>query len=258
MVYELYSRLRDYFSFSFRELREISLSAIFFGFILSFRKWGVSEFNISAGISNWIFATMVVFIAMYANISMQKIFALNGGYKMYYSWWFQGVLVGLFLSFITFGYFPFLYPGTSYFEHKKGLRLGRFRHGTNNKDMAVASIAGVVTNVVLALLAGFVYIFTESYWVMFFIMINFLYAFYAMIPMPKISGLKMSQGATQGFYIFFFARPLYVFIFSSLIMYSLLIYVSVKILGSFPLLIISMLLGLFGLFIFLKVIEKET
>ncbi|NQU98381.1 hypothetical protein HQ533_02855 [Candidatus Woesearchaeota archaeon] len=255
MVLEIITRVRDEFRFSPREQRELFISSLIFGFILSFRKWGVVDFDVTSGFKNWIFSSILILLVMLASISMQKIFALNDGYRLHYSWWLQGILMGLLITFISVGYLPIIYPGTTFFEHVKRLRMGRYRHGINTKDLAVGSIAGVVTNVFLALMFGFIYLATENYWVMQFIKFNFLYAFFSMLPLPRFGGLKLHAGATPGIHIFFFGRPLYVFIFSSLIIYSLLIISAITIFGNFPLLILAMLVGLAVMFFFLKYIN---
>lgn len=256
MVFEWFYRARDHYRFSPRELKELVITAILFGFILSFRKWGGETFDMRVGIISWTIAAVFVFMAMFWNISWQKIFAINDGFIAHYHWWFQGVLLGVFITFMTFGMVPFLYPGNVFFEHSKKLRLGRFRHGENIKDFAVASIAGVVSNVVFALLLSFIYIPTQNQWVKLLIIINFLYAFFSMLPIPRIAGTKIESGATSGIYIFFFGRPLYVFIFASLIAYSGIIYLAASVWSSVILLIVSMILGAIVLFIFLKFIEN--
>lgn len=251
-MYEVSSRIKAYFRFSLREQKEIIISAIIFGFILSFRKWGAETFDVVSGLSNWIIATVLILIVMLSNISIQKIFALSVGTRMHYSWWFQGMLIGLFISFVSYGTIPFLFPGTSYFEHMKGLRLGQFRYISGTKEMALASVAGVVTNVLLALIFSFLYLATNNQWVLYFIGLNFLYGFYCMLPVPRIAGIKMSEGATPGFHIFFFGRPLYVFIFSTLILYSILLYISITFFGGWITLLLAAVLGVIAMFFFLK------
>jgi len=251
-MYELSTRVRDRFRYSPREQREILISAVIFGFIISFRSWGVVEFNVTTGIINWIFSSIAVFVAMFASISVQKIVALGVGYEMDYFWWFQGMLIGLFLSFVSYGFIPFLYPGTTYFRHQKGLRLGKFRYGTMKKDMAVASVAGIAINVMIALIFGFVYLVTKNYWILLFIKINFIYAFFSVLPLPRISGIKLGQGATPGFHIFFFGRPLFVFILVFLIAYSLLIYTSITLFGGWITLLLALIIGAIATFFFVK------
>jgi len=252
MLHETRSRIREYFQFSNREKREVLISILIFGFILSFRFWGDKHFELSEGLANWLFASISVFVVMILNISTQKIFALNRGFQMYYHWWFQGIVMGLFLTFIFYGVIPFVYPGVAYFKHKKGLRLGKWRHGSNIKDMAIASVSGVVMNVLIALIFSFIYMATNNKYVLFFIMINFAYAFFCMLPLPRIEGVKFGEGATAGFYIFFFARWLYVLVFVALLAYSILIYMSITYFGSLILLTLSLVIGLIAMYFFIK------
>ncbi len=248
-------KLKKSFEFQTSELKQIFVSSILFGFILSFRKWGVESFEAATGINNWIFASASVFIVMFTHISIQKLYAAKEGYVIHYSWWFQGILIGLFISFLSFGFIPFLYPGTLRFGHIKTLRLGKFRHGTNIKDLAFSSLAGVLANIFLALIFGVIYLRSGNLWILYFIKINFIYAFFSLLPLPKISGLRFEGGTTAGFNIFFFSRPLYMFIFSTLFAYSAIVFWAITILGSLMVLIISLFIGLVATYFFLKVVE---
>lgn len=256
MSYEHFYRIRDYFRFSISEQRQLLVSAVLFGFILSFRRWGGTEFNAQTGINAWIFAFISILIVIFCSISMQKIFALKQGYRMHYSWWFPGILIGILISFLTFGTVPIIYPGATKFEHMKRLRLGRFRHGINNFDMAMASIAGVVTNALIGLICGMIYYGTHNPYVLYFMHINFIYAFFTLIPIPKFKGLKLVEGATPGLHIYFYTRRLHTFILLSLICYWVLVSASTTFFPSLGLLILAMILGVIGMFFYMKFADE--
>ncbi|MBU1201012.1 MAG: hypothetical protein KKA51_00795 [Nanoarchaeota archaeon] len=250
---EWWAHCKKYLCFSPREKKQLIISAVVFGFILSFRMWGGDSFNATSGMINWLLVSFVVLFAMFLNFFIQKVFAIKKGFLLHFFWWFPGILIGVFLTIISFGIIPFLFPGTVYLEHLKGLRLGHFRYGTNTKDLAEVSVAGVIANVAVALLFSFIYLATNSEWVFIFVKVNFAYAFFSMLPIPTISGLKLREGATPGFNIFFFSRRLYIFIFFSLTAFSLLIYYGITVLNSFWSLILALFLGLIGLLIFVKI-----
>ena len=252
-----FSKVKE-FKFSLREQKEIFISAIVFGFILSIRKWGPGqEVDILVGFSNWLFASIAIGLIMFISISLQKMSALNDGYNLYYHWWSQGILIGFLISFVSFGLIPILYPGVTIFEHRPGSRLGRFRYGTTTKDMAMSGLSGIVANILVAAFAGLLFLATNSYWVLFFIKISLIYAFFSILPLPKASGIKFGEGATPGFHLFFFSRNLYIFIFFTTIAYIALLLSSILIFGSILALIISIVLGLLGLLLFSKFIEKS-
>jgi len=254
---ELLAHAKVYFKFSESEKKQLIISAILFGFIFSFRMWGSTFFDFYLGLVNWIFASFTVLIAMLINFSVQKLVSLNDGYVVHFKWWLPGILIGLLLTFMTYGLVPFLYPGSLYYEHIERLRLGRFRYGTNVKDMATLSIWGVVSNVVFAMFVGFIYFWTHNPWVLMFIKINLIYAFYSMLPIPTISGVKISEGATAGLNIFFFSRKLYIFIFFSIVCYSLLAWFLIAVVNSFWLLLLAAVLGAIVAYLFMHVIEDS-
>ncbi len=255
MFNNLIAHSKVYFKYSVSEQRQLFLTAIIFGFILSFRMWGGDTFNAILGFTNWFFSTIIIISAMLIQFTLQKMAAIDRGYTMKFHWWLPGVLIGLLLSFISFGFIPFLFPNSVYYKHDKKLRLGHFRYGTNMREISTLSIWGVVGNIGVAMLVGLIYLQFPSYLLLLFVKLNLLFAFFSMLPIPTISGMKLGDGSTPGFTIFFFSRQLYVFIFASLICYIGLIYFLITILNSFWLLLLAAVLGAIIFFFFSRIID---
>ncbi|MFC2135957.1 hypothetical protein ACFLTH_15180 [Bacteroidota bacterium] len=256
MNYEWYSRVRDMARFSMREKSELLIASIIFGFILSFKMWGGESFNATIGLTNWLIITIFVIVLLVWDGFFQKVFSLWVGYKTHLNFWFPGILTGLFITFITLGTVPVIFPNMSYYDHNERLRLGHFRYGINTKDLVLPAVAGVSANLFMALFMSFFYVATQSNWFLIFIKVSFLYTFFSMLPIPKIAGTKLGDGATAGFYMFFYKRQLFVFMFVSMIIYAILIWFSATIAMSFWLLILSLIIGLIAMFIFLRVSEE--
>jgi hypothetical protein len=108
----------------------------------------------------------------------------------------------------------------------------------------------------MALLASIFYVKFNSPWLLMLIKMNFLFAFMSLLPIPRISGTKMGEGATPGLHIFFYDRALYVFTLVSILAYSGLIYLAATAWMSFWFLIISLVIGLIGLFVFKEMFDK--
>lgn len=254
---EWFFRIRDLAKFSKREQKELVISSILFGFILSFRMWGGETFSPASGIRSWITATIMVLIVIWFNLFVQKSFSLSLGYTTHHYWWFQGILIALLLAFISYGYIPFIFPGFQHYEHVKRLRLGKYRFLWNIKDMVVPAIAGVFSNIILALIISFFYLINKNPVLLLFIKINFLYAFLSLLPIPRIHGLSIKDGATAGLHIFFFQKPLYAFTIVSVIAYAGLIYLAATAWHSFFILLLALILGLVGMALFNHLWEKS-
>lgn len=277
MVTQLYKHCKTYFRFDIKELKNLLLVSLIFGFILSFGKWGGDTFDAGEGVAHFIFFSIVSFFIIFFHISTQKIFAIKDGYKLTYVWWYPGVIIGFMLTFILTpissllhttiaiipASIPFLYPGMLKLDLIHNLRLGKHRQSFKFSEITIISISGIITNVLLALLFGIFYLKTHNPLMLSFMKVNLLFAFFSMLPLPTFfvsnirNRMKLGEGATAGFNIFFFSRPLYIFIFVSLIIYSALIYIFSAIIGSFVLLIIALVLGLISIHFFLKLIGES-
>ncbi len=247
----LFPHLKTYFSFSKKENLHIWVSAIIFAFILNFRKWGEGTFDLSQGISNLIFAFIVVVIGMYFHISIQKIIAVYLGYKAEHSFWLNGLLLCLVIAFMSNGFIPLLFFGTIKVEHLEKLRLGKFRYGLNYRDLAVTSVAGPIASLLLVLITAFFYLPTEAPALLRIININLALAFFALLPIPTVKAARLGEGGTAGFNILYYSRALYVFCLASVIVYYLLITIA-----KFSSLIVAFIFAGMCTYVFIKRIEE--
>jgi hypothetical protein len=137
---------RRYGKFSWSEIFHMLITSAIFGFILSFRKWGVGvEFSVSIGVYNWMLFFILSFIPILAMHFGHRLMAVHLGYVPKYKPWGIGLGFNLILTFISNGALWFLSPGG--FENKphEGLQLGKFRIGSVHRDKAYIAFFGLFT-----------------------------------------------------------------------------------------------------------------
>ena len=259
-MYGYFYSLRKNFSFSQTELLQISWTSLAFAFILTFRKWGVGkEFDATVGITNLILAFLVVVLSMIAHVSLQKAVAIKLGYKATYSYWLNGILICLFLGFLSFGILIFILPGAVMIEHIPSLRLGKFRYGTNLKDIARIALAGPIAHVVIVLLLGLLFFGSGKSDILFsIILVNLLLAIYSMLPIPKIDSPTKMDSGTDGLGMFYFSRTLYVLVYATILIFAALVLLSTNYASFGWLFIIAFILGCLLSIIYSVALEQKN
>lgn len=259
-MYGYWYSVKENFSFSRTELSQLFWTSLAFGFALSFRKWGAGEsIDVPVGVLNLLFATAVVFLCMYAHVSLQKLVAIKLGYKATYSYWLNGVLFAIFLAFLSFGYIAFILPGAVTLEHVPRLRLGKFRYGTNLKDIARIALAGPVSHVLIILIVGpLFFAFGRDDTLLSIIIVNLLLAIYSVLPIPKIDMPSKMDSGSDGLGMFYFSRTLYVLVLVTVLAFSGLVFSSANSVGMGWLFIIAFVIGcIFALFYSVSLEQKN-
>jgi len=180
------------FRFSRAEFWPFMIAVVFSGFILSFRKWGTDSFNASAGITNLLLYSILFLIIYFLFIAAQKYVASYMGYNCYVDIWYYGPVVGLLITFMSYGFFPFLYLGNVTLKEDPGLRLGKYRHYLNMKDLMYVGLAGPIFIVLLLVLVVHpLYFLTNApifkdvtiaaTWILLF----------SSLPLPKTNGINI-------------------------------------------------------------------
>lgn len=244
-MYGYWYSVKEHFGFSRTELSQLFWTSLAFGFALSFRKWGTGEtVDISVGIINLFFATLAVLFSLYIHVSLQKLVAIKLGYKATYSYWLNGVLFTIFLSFLSFGYIAFILPGAVMIEHIPKLRLGKFRYGINLKDIARVALAGPLSHILIILIIGpLFFISGREENLLSIIIINLLLAIYSSLPIPKIDIPSKMDSGSDGLGIFYFSRSLFVLVFITIVVFAALVFSSATIIGIGWLFVISFIIG---------------
>ena len=220
--------LKENFKYSGDETRQMFWTSLAFAFILTalFKGFLRQRIILEDALLFFLLILFFILISMWAHISFQKAVAIKLGYKATYSYWTNGILLSLFLNVMSFGFIPFILPGSVNIEHIPKLRLGKFRYGTNLKDLARVCLAGPIAHVLLIVAAGIIFIATNSTkdsYIYAFIAVNMFLAVYSMLPIPKIDIPTKIDAGSDGLGIFFFSRIIYVWVMLTVLLYVLLI-----------------------------------
>jgi hypothetical protein len=264
-MYGFWYSVKENYSFSTQELKELFFTSLAFAFTLTSHYAGLFVINTDvrlsitdSALSFFILSLLVVFLAMYIHVALQKLVGIKLGYKVKYSYWLNGILIGLFLSVMTLGKVSvlslFILPGAVTLEHLPKLRLGKFRYGMNAKDIARISLAGPLAHIIITLVLGIVYFNTGKSAVVFhLITANLLLLIYSMLPIPKLDIPTKIDSASDGLGIFFFSRKIYVLCLVIVLFYAIMIWVATSF--SF---VIAFTLGLLTTMIYSIVVKQPN
>jgi ABC-type proline/glycine betaine transport system permease subunit len=264
-MYGFWYSVKENYNFSTQELKELFFTSLAFAFMLTSFYTGLFIINADVRLSItdsalafFILSLLVVFFAMYIHVALQKLVGIKLGYKVKYSYWLNGILLGLFLSVMTLGKVPvlslFILPGAVTLEHLPKLRLGKFRYGMNAKDIARISLAGPLAHIIITLVLGVVYFNTGKNPIVFhLITANLLLLIYSMLPVPKLDIPTKIDSASDGLGIFFFSRKIYVLCAVIVLFYAIMIWVATSF--SF---VIAFTLGLLTTLIYSIVVKQPN
>ena len=227
-------RIRDQFRFEQKELRDIAIVSVCFGFILSFRDWGGGEsVQIAAGILNLVNASLVVFLSMALVLIAQKAFAIKRSHTVSFRAWYLGLAAGLFLGFLSSGFWPLLVPGGLLFSTVRTFKLGdKYEGNILHASRAYIAFLGPLTHLLLAYLFSLlVWVGIDNYLVQKGILLNVILGIITILPIPQIEAffrpISKRSAATinlDGFYIFYHSRIFYVFALIFIILLAILLF----------------------------------
>jgi len=190
-MWNLRYALKRAFFFSWPELKMFLASVIISGFILSFRKWGTVEFNFNEGLANFLLFSLLFMLIFAVFISSQKFLASWMGYECKFKLWEYGPFIGLLLTFMSYGFVPFLYLGNIELNVIEHMRLGKFRQHINMRDLMLVGIAGPFALVFLNLFILVPLFFATG--LEFFktaITVSALIIFFSSLPLPNTNGIN--------------------------------------------------------------------
>ena len=202
------------FNFSPKDWKVFLISVIVSGFILSFRFWGTDSFNATEGISNFIIFTLFFMIIYLIFVSLQKFTAINLGYDCRLDMWPYGPVIGLFITFISYGMIPFIYLGTVVLKAEPRLRLGEHRLGVNMKDLMLVGLAGPISVlIVLLVFLQLLYFVTGNELVKQFIISGAWILLFTSLPLPKTNGANVLLKSRKiWFFYFLFSLVLFLLV----------------------------------------------
>jgi hypothetical protein len=189
--------------------------------------WGVFDLIGGKGAApyllNFVIIALIIFISFLIHFSAQKIVALKLGYSSNYKMWINGLLIGPMICLFSYSYIPLFFPGSLLFDVIPRLRTGTFRGGVKHKDLGMISFAGPFSNILLVSLLAPIYLATKGVFLKTFIIINLLMALFSLLPIPTFEKLRQFAGGTTGLYLWIASRWVFVLVFATVLVYSLLI-----------------------------------
>ncbi len=199
---ELKARIKDHFSFEREELYVLVPAAFLTAFIFSFNDWGKEALDIGLGLRNLFLMTTIVALSFFVRFSSQKIYALKEGYKAQYSGWWTGIIIALIIALLSKGSIPLVLIGGVAASFMVRQRLGEFRYGFSYSDNAKISFSGIIANLVLAqFFAIGLFFFPENYFFSKGLLLNWIMAACAVLPLPQLDGLNIYFGSRSWYYV---------------------------------------------------------
>lgn len=219
-VVDMRSKIKKYYKFTPAEIRGFVISILVLSFIISFREWGIEEFNLLGGLFNWFNAALVVTLVFIIYNAAQRIAGLSVGYNAEYKMWATGLLIGLVFAFVSKGRIWVLLPGGLLIHHLAGHRLGHFRYESDYFQHGMVAVAGTVALITMA--AIFKVLNTVFYSALLDKLILFcvVFAIYDILPIPPLSGSKLFYGS----------RMVYAFMFSTIVVAGILLLLDINVL----------------------------
>ena len=243
MAFEnLLDKMRRFFWFSSVELRGFVLMIVVLGFVYSFDKWGVRSFDASVGVNNFLWGILLWGGIVFVHHATQRVVALHYGFLPEHSVWWYGLVWSVLLSLLSNGVIKWYAVCGMMIQMLPAHRLGRFRHGANVQTFANIAAYGPVANVcaaafvkTLSWIIPLPSVFVDEWFTQ-----NLIFAVWNILPFPPLDGSRMLYAS----------RLFYVFVFSALFGYVLLVLLNVY---SF---VFAVLIGMLAWFLFYYYVER--
>ncbi len=227
---DLIDKIKKYYTFTSYELKGFAISIIAIAFVVSFKEWGTSSFDFTAGLFNLFNAILIVALSILVHDAGQRIWGLAIGYKIEFKMWPLGLVASLIIAFLSNGNLWLIVPSGFMLHHLAGHRLGWFRYDINYFAQAMIALAGNLFTLMLIIMLKVLSTFSSSMLLEKAIMFNVVYAITSLLPIPPLDGSK----------IYFGSRMLYAFALPAMTVSFILMIINIPIILS---LVISLLVG---------------
>ncbi len=196
----LTDKLSRYFWFSLKEIKYMLITVFVMGLVFSFNNWGYIVdgkpiIDASYGLRNLVNGILLAALTLFVHHSVQRIIAINVGFKPEHTLWKTGILVALVVAVISNGVVPFLALSGLMLYHLTGHRLGEYRYGLTLWQKGYIGMAGPVSVMFLAVIFKFMggTISGDTLVDQAFVF-NLWFAGCSLLPIPPIDGSHMFFG----------------------------------------------------------------
>lgn len=233
-------RPKNALELSSTEIILLVVSSAFIALVLTWRSWGDEIVDIALGVASLTTAFFFAVGILLLRTAFAKKVAYRMGYYMKFNLHKWGLATSLFLVVFTNGLLPYVAPNEFAFKDSRRLRLGHLRYGPNFVDFALICLSATIVSVVIMIPLGFLYYFTQNFFLYMLIKVNAAIGFFSLIPIPK----------SDGFNLMFYKRWLWVFVTALVGFYFFLILTA----GLFSLSLATLLAGIV-MYLYLKYLE---
>jgi hypothetical protein len=254
--------VQRYFAYNREEWLSTLAVAATGGLVLGFlRHQPGNEFSLGLATQLFFINFVAVFFLTAFQVGAYKLGGIYFGYRVHFEHYALGLLFGLFLSFISFGFIPFWITGTIAYQVIPNLRIGKFRATmAKNWEMAMTAAAGPLATLLLTVVLNWLLFATGVHFFRDMIIICLLLTFIALLPIPLIqtanpytvymSRLESMENNLPGFDLFFGTKVWYFFSIGLFIVFAI---ISLVWQPTPFVLLISILLGFLSMFLYSKV-----
>jgi len=97
-IADFFDKIRRYYKFTHHEIRGIIIAILVIAFIISFKEWGKTSFDVAAGLYNLFNAVLIVALSILIHDFGQRIWGLAIGYRIEYKMWTFGLIAALIIG----------------------------------------------------------------------------------------------------------------------------------------------------------------
>ncbi len=182
--------------FKAEELKYFALTAVIFGFIISFNEWGETAFDLSTGLQNLLLAIIISAVGLYIHHAVQKYVGWRRGYNVEQKISWYTLISSLLLAFLSAGFIKFLAGSATVTSINAKKRIGKYRFGPNMHDIAIICLAGPFASLLFAAILKMIQLnfFPGSELIMKLIAFNVIFAISNLLPIPPLDGSRVLFG----------------------------------------------------------------
>ncbi|MEK6828492.1 MAG: hypothetical protein AABX78_04020, partial [Nanoarchaeota archaeon] len=194
-IADFFDKIKRYYKFTTHELRGLIIAILIVAFIISFKEWGTTSFDLTFGLYNLFNAILIVALSILIHDFGQRIWGLAIGYRIEFKMWAFGLLAALIIAFISNGNLWLIVPSGFMLHHIAGHRLGWFRYDINYFGQAMVALAGPLFTLMLIILLKSLNSLFPNPLIQKAIIFNVVYAITSLLPIPPLDGSKIYFGS---------------------------------------------------------------
>ena len=197
-------------TFNQKELKDLVVSILTFSvifflfFIVSF--WRNEEISTQIVLQKSIFLIVSVSIILFGLNLLIKQLSLSKGYTAEYSSWKTGLLSGGILSFLSYGFLPLVFFGTTEFSIISRLRFGKIHQGENKREIKNILLMTYLFSFTILIFLYMTSVVMNSTTLFYFSLMLSHILFCSLLPFKKSLGVLLffsQQRKTDGLKVYF-------------------------------------------------------